>query len=135
MRRTSVDVEVRQSINYHHNDETEDWRHLGHGVYTELNSYYKIEYIDANQSTVTVKWYPEIEHSLLEIRLPSYVLYFNVEDETQSAYITTEGTMELSVVTKTLRIGHGSIYIEYIISVAGNPIGEYTFQLEFSEPE
>ncbi len=136
MKRQSVEVKVKQLIRYSHCDEWEVEELSCEGIYTELRSYRKLEYQDAMQRNVSLKWANDAQIDHLEIRMPEYTLQFKHQLTTQTPYMTPQGLWLLDVHTNQLAYQASSDYVSldiaYQLSVPQGPLGEYQFQLQFN---
>lgn len=133
LNRGQVELNIHQKIEYHDQDQTDEWILNCQGQRIDLNSYSRITYRDQEDVEIQVKWSPIANQNqyLLEIKMPQYKLVFHPNQRTQAIYPTSEGVFQLEVKTDKLEITDSKIHVSYRLSNQDQAMGKYDFQLQY----
>lgn len=138
VQRKDIQLEVSQKIRYHKQAHTDEWLLDSRGELIALNNYSKIVYVDSDGVQIEVKWYTnrDARHLIAEIKQPQYTLTFDPSNTTKTSYVTPQGLWELAVKTDKVHFSESAtgvvLTIHYQVVVNEEPLGDYEFQLHYS---
>lgn len=139
VQRKNIQLEVSQEIRYHNQAHKDEWLLNTQGILIDVNSYSKITYTDQDSVQIEVKWYTnrDARHLIAEIKQPQYTLTFNPSVQTMTSYMTPQGIWEMVVDTQRIHFTESAtgimLTINYQIIVNDEPLGDYEFQLHYSD--
>ena len=138
VQRKNIQLEVSQKIHYHNQAHKDEWLLNTGGELVALNTYSKISYVDRDDIQIEVKWYTirVAGHLVAEIKQPQYTLIFDPSNQTSTSYMTPQGLWELVVETEQIQFTESNkgvkLTIRYQVIINAEPLGDYEFQLHYS---